>query len=280
MEANVGHPPGPDLSRGQGMSSEIQQDWLLAARDYMHGLQLPGELSLEPRQFRTLESFHNSLNQVMNLELGQRSAEQWEEFFTYRVPLLGPGGACSLQGELAPDPFDLRPVLGLAGQNPEQLHSHTETRRLAILRRTCRLLARATQADWTGIYQVVESEQGPELVKMAYQGRASRARFPLNEQFAQMSNNSKAALSKRGVLVEDVAEHLAEGKPYYECDPRVKSELCLPLVHHGRTLGLIDVESFKAHHFTLERRLMAVLAGLHLVSSGTIPEPAESGLVH
>jgi hypothetical protein len=47
-----------------------------------------------------------------------------------------------------------------------------------------------------------------------------------------------------GVLIDDVAAWRAEGGGYYECDPKVKSEVCLPIVdEHDRVLGILDAES-------------------------------------
>ncbi|VEB42391.1 Uncharacterised protein [Chromobacterium violaceum] len=52
------------------------------------------------------------------------------------------------------------------------------------------------------------------------------------------------------------------GGGYYECDPKVKSEICLPVLHSDdNVLGIIDAESFAAGHFTPERQVwLAALA--------------------
>jgi putative methionine-R-sulfoxide reductase with GAF domain len=172
------------------------------------------------------------------------------ELYTYRVPLLSPDGACSLTDELAPEPFDLRDA-ALAQLAPAALAAHPETVRLLRLQSLVGALHEVTGADWSGIYRRVSTGAGepPALRKEAYRGRPSRALFPLTAEFAAHSNNSTAALQRRAVVVEDVEAHVAAGKPYYECDAEVRSELCIPVVESGVTRGLIDLESFRPNHF-------------------------------
>jgi L-methionine (R)-S-oxide reductase len=180
------------------------------------------------------------------------------DLFRFSVPLLGENGACSLVDELADVPYDLSPWFG--GESDEARRALRDL--AALLESTNSQIA----ADWLGIYAV--RGQGPDarLVKLCYQGRPSRAEFPLTEAFAAISNNSRVGLTGWGVVINDVADWRAQGGSYYSCDPLVKSEVCLPVLdEEGRVLGIIDAESTCVGHFDAERLpwlvgLAAVLA--------------------
>lgn len=62
-----------------------------------------------------------------------------EPLYQYRVPKLGEGGACSLFGQLAPEPYDLRGAIG---------ESDAKTRFLARLDRLVEATHSETKADW------------------------------------------------------------------------------------------------------------------------------------
>jgi putative methionine-R-sulfoxide reductase with GAF domain len=162
----------------------------------------------------------------------------------YRVPVLTPDGTCSAGDDLASDPYDLRPILGVT---PAQ-----EKRALAGLEQLHGLIEGAQQtlhADWIGVYQKAVNAEGiPVLVKLAYQGSPSRAEFPLTEAFAELSNNSTVGLSGKGVVIRSVAEHQGA---YYVCDGNVNSEACLPIYNQDFTevVGIVDAEAFTDGHF-------------------------------
>ena len=81
----------------------------------------------------------------------------------------------------------------------------------------------------------------------------SRAEFPLTEAFAEYSNNSRVGLTGWAVLIEDVKAWRAEGGGYYECDPKVMSEVCLPVQgQDDNVLGILDAEASSAGFFTPE----------------------------
>jgi len=123
---------------------------------------------------------------------------------------------------------------------------------------------RQVGADWLGIYVVRGEGEASRLVKLSYHGRPSRAEFPLTADFAEVSNNSRVGLSGWGVIIDDVAEWCALGGGYYQCDPTVTSEVCLPVLDaEGRVLGIIDAESSQRGFFTPERQ--AWLAALAVV---------------
>ncbi len=191
--------------------------------------------------------------------------------WSYRVPELSTDGACSLTHQLAAEPFDLR-APELRALDPGSLRAHPETLRLARLNAIAEALHAETRSDWTGIYRRVKrAEASDALRKEAYRGRPSRALFPLTEEFARQSNNSTAALTLRAIVVEDVDEHVRAGRPYYECDAEVRSELCLPIVSDGRAIGLLDLESFAPRAFGRDATLAASLVALTLVGAGLLP---------
>jgi putative methionine-R-sulfoxide reductase with GAF domain len=178
------------------------------------------------------------------------------DLFRYPVPLLGEGGACSLVDELADEPYDLRPWFG--GETDEARAV------LADLAALTDSVNRQVGADWLGIYAVGGEDDAARLVKMAYQGRPSRAEFPLTAEFAEISNNSRVGLSGWGVVIDDVAEWCALGGGYYQCDPAVQSEVCLPVLDaEGRVIGIVDAESAQRGFFVPER--LAWLAALAVV---------------
>jgi L-methionine (R)-S-oxide reductase len=161
--------------------------------------------------------------------------------WSYQVPELGEGGACSLFGQLADEPYDLAATLG---------QSEATTKALSLLTAVVNNYQQSNDSDWFGIYQKRQNPQGETvLVKLAYFGAASRAEFPLTAEFAQISNNST------------VTAYLTAGGEYYTCDPKVLSEACLPLFNNkGELAGIIDAEAFKrqAYHTAALVRLVAI----------------------
>jgi len=205
--------------------------------------------------------------------------------YRYRVPVTTDDGACAASKELAPEPFDLgRELFGTSDWAAEAA-AHPTTATLQRLTLLVQELAKRTQVDWLGVYRLRQRPDGYRargaapptprqvpafltllgtpssrshlsrsryLLKLAYVGRPSRAVFPLNELFHDISNNSWVAMEARPKLIQDVA---AYDGPYYACDGDVQSELCAPIVDpaSGAVLGIIDAESFRKAHFTAER---------------------------
>ncbi len=171
---------------------------------------------------------------------------QKKNLLAYAVPKLSEGGVCSLPVQMEEGEFSLEPFFeGLT------------TAELAPLYSVAAWLKEVTEADWAGVYGVYDGphlsvmgeDHPPVLLKVAYDGKPSRPWFPLSSKFAERSNNVRAVLSENILLVDDVKAHLAGGGSYYECDPLVQSELCFPLVHQGKMVGLIDLEGLFKHQF-------------------------------
>jgi L-methionine (R)-S-oxide reductase len=172
--------------------------------------------------------------------------------YQFRVPRLSADGSCSLHGELDPKPYDLTSAFGARTLQTSVC--------LLTLRALITALRRELELDWLGIYQVRGLASGRALVKLAYGGTVSRAEFPLTEAFAEKSNNAWVAMHGKARHIVDLKAHVAAGGVYYECDPKVQSELCLPVLRDdGSVVGIIDAESANPGHFS-SQRLAAVVA--------------------
>ncbi|EGM78645.1 GAF domain-containing protein [Rheinheimera sp. A13L] len=182
--------------------------------------------------------------------------------WSYLVPELGEGGACSLFGQLADEPYDLAATLG---------QNEATAKALAQLTVVVQNYQQTNDSDWFGIYQKRLNPQGETvLVKLAYFGAASRAEFPLTAEFAAISNNSTVGLTGKAKVINDVTAYLTAGGEYYTCDPKVLAEACLPLFNSkGELAGIIDAEAFKrqAYHTDALVRLVAIC----LVLPGLLP---------
>jgi len=178
------------------------------------------------------------------------------DLFRYRVPKLSEDGACSLIEELADEPYDLNPLFEDREAAQAQLVNLN-----ALIDSTNQRLG----ADWLGIYRAVGVMDDARLIKLAYTGRESRAEFPLTEAFAEKSNNSRVGLTGWGVVIDDIAKWQEMGGSYYECDDKVKSEVCLPIcTPSGAVLGIIDAEAAEVGFFTPEKQAWLVALALVL----------------
>ncbi|WP_462157716.1 GAF domain-containing protein [Pseudoalteromonas sp. GB56] len=176
---------------------------------------------------------------------------QWQ----YLIPELGEGGACSLFGHLQDEPFSLT----------EYLDSSVQPQ-LSKLQAIVDFVVEQSGVDWFGIYQSREVDGEPQLLKLAYHGAPSRPLFPINEAFAATSNNVQVVMSGKARIINDVEDYVAKGGEYYTCDPKVKSESCLPLYsQQGKVVGIVDAEAFSKDFFTPERIALLVAACKEIV---------------
>ncbi len=184
---------------------------------------------------------------------------QWQ----YKVPELGEGGACSLFGQLAGEPYDLTAILGGKTAANQQA--------LQKLAQIAQFYREKSGLDWFGIYQArINTASEPVLVKLAYYGAPSRAEFPLNAEFAKISNNSTVGLSGKAKVINDVAAYLGTGGEYYTCDPKVQAEACLPLFDQsGKIAGIVDAEDFNKNVFTADA--LALLVAVCLTVPACLP---------
>lgn len=183
-------------------------------------------------------------------------ALQWH----YQVPELGEGGACSLFGQLAAEPYDLAATLGGKTEHNQSL--------LRDVTALVDFYRQHSSSDWFGIYQQRQNPEGQSvLIKLAYYGAASRPEFPLTAEFAAMSNNSSVGMSGKGRIINHVGSYRSAGGEYYTCDPKVNAEACLPVLDaHGRVLGIVDSETFLENTFTGKELALLVAVVLCLSS--------------
>jgi putative methionine-R-sulfoxide reductase with GAF domain len=211
-------------------------------------------------EFGDISAEVNTQYQLLNDYLQTATSQViWQ----FQVPELAEGGACSLFGQLAAEPYSLLPILG--GQTAENQQA------LSKLSTIASYYQQHSSQDWFGIYQArLNPQHAPVLVKLAYYGAASRAEFPLNSDFAKISNNSTVGLSGNARIINNVASYLAAGGEYYTCDPKVQAEACLPLFDQsGKIAGIVDAEHFQQAIFT--PAAMALLVAVCLVVPDYLP---------
>ncbi|MCB0365606.1 MAG: hypothetical protein H6624_04235 [Bdellovibrionaceae bacterium] len=199
------------------------------------------------------EARHHFQISELRLNLSQRlGAELLQPPHQYRVPRISEDNTCGFG--MVQNPFELKWAFELHDKN---------LLRLSRLYTALHWLNEKVHLDWLGLYQkceglsqpsFIDDNYGneldqPNLIKLCYIGAPSRAAFPLTQEFARQSNNSRAFLNQQPLLIQDVKEAVADGAPYYECDPAVKSELCLPLIWQGLEIGLFDGEAFTKNFF-------------------------------
>ncbi|WP_380787519.1 GAF domain-containing protein [Sphingomonas sp. R86521] len=110
--------------------------------------------------------------------------------------------------------------------------------------------------NWAGFYRAVADSDGGELVLGPFQGKAACIRIALGKGVC-----GTAAATRQTQLVADV--HAFPG--HIACDAASRSELVVPVVHDGRLIGVLDLDSPEPARFDAEdaagcEALMAVLA--------------------
>ena len=104
---------------------------------------------------------------------------------------------------------------------------------------------------WVGVYLL----QSEELVLGPYVGKPTvHTRIPLNQGIC-----GAAASSGQTLIVDDVN---ADPR-YLACSLETRSEIVVPIIHKGRVLGEIDIDSDQPAAFTpQDRKLLETIAGL------------------
>lgn len=198
--------------------------------------------------------------QQLETEIQQSNEQQivWQ----YLIPELGEGGSCSLFGQLQEAPFELTQYI--AANEPN-------TQALAALASIVSFVEKQKLIDWFGIYQSRQIEGQTQLLKLSYFGNPSRPLFPVDENYARISNNAFVALHGKGRVINNVEQYVANGGEYYTCDPAVKSEVCLPYFSEsGEVLGIIDAEAFENDVFNQDA--LALLQAICEVVPNYLPE--------
>jgi len=170
-----------------------------------------------------------------------------DQLFVYDVPEdLGEGVCTKVK---AKDPFDLGAELFGTPDWKGKAVGHPITKTIQRLKNVVDRIANETSVHWIGIYKLVEPKEGdPYLLKLAYAGNYSRAKFPLTESFKKTSNNSWVGMEGKAKLIQDLESYQG---PYYICDGLVNSELCVPIFNsEKKVIGIIDAESYQRNFFT------------------------------
>jgi L-methionine (R)-S-oxide reductase len=141
-----------------------------------------------------------------------------------------------------------------------------ERNALANTANMCALLYQMLpDVNWVGFYFL----QGGELVLGPFQGMVACVRIPLGRGVC-----GAAAERRETLVVPDVNEfpgHIA-------CDAASRSEIVLPLVQHGRLLGVLDLDSPKLSRFDHEDRDGLQAAANLLLNSSQLGKLADHAI--
>ncbi|MBO9582295.1 MAG: GAF domain-containing protein [Sphingobium sp.] len=107
--------------------------------------------------------------------------------------------------------------------------------------------------NWAGFYRF----DGTELVLGPFQGKAACIRIPLGKGVC-----GTAAATRETQLVEDV--HAFPG--HIACDAASASEVVVPIIHEGRLIGVLDLDSPRVSRFDA-----ADAAGLEALCAALAP---------
>ncbi|MFC3441132.1 GAF domain-containing protein [Sphingobium rhizovicinum] len=107
--------------------------------------------------------------------------------------------------------------------------------------------------NWAGFYRMVDGE----LVLGPFQGKPACIRIPMGRGVC-----GTAAQTRKTQLVEDV--HAFPG--HIACDGASASEIVVPVLHEGRLVGVLDLDSPRLARFDREdahglEALVALIAG-------------------
>lgn len=108
--------------------------------------------------------------------------------------------------------------------------------------------------NWAGFYFL----RGSELIVGPFQGKPACVSIPLGKGVC-----GTAAASREAQLVPDV--HAFDG--HIACDADSRSEIVVPLIHHGEVLGVLDLDSPTAGRFDeSDLSLLLEIAEIYLAS--------------
>ncbi len=114
------------------------------------------------------------------------------------------------------------------------------------------------QINWAGFYFHADAQ----LVLGPFQGPPACTRIALGKGVC-----GTAALQRRSLIVPDVhafAGHIA-------CDPASASEMVVPMMHRGRLLGVLDLDSPRRGRFKLaDLRLAESVVRLYIQASNSV----------
>lgn len=201
-------------------------------------------------------TLNNLVETVFSEPAPQFSKTRVKGLFVYDVPKEA-NGAC-IYPKVKDSDYNLAFVEGV-DPSLKGLENDPQTERIWRLKKIVTSLSTITNTEWVGVYRAVTNPQGERvLAKEAYFGDMSKPEFPLTEENAKHSNNSKVGLTGEAVIMDDVLGTLAADPDttYYTCNPNVDSEFCLPIFgKNGDILGIIDAEAWVKNHFDADKLL-------------------------
>jgi len=178
--------------------------------------------------------------------------QQALQLFAYDVPKKVQGGGFVCSRVKDEKKFDLLESVFKVEADSEQ--ALILSRFIHLLYSLVNELQQAIGCEWLGIYKNFAGC----LFKLSYFGKYSRADFPIDEEHAKSSTNSRVALNGIIITWSDVSN----ATTYYSCDTKVQSECCVPIFGEGNqnVIGIIDAEAHSSNFFTLEKQLMLIRA--------------------
>ncbi|MCB2014265.1 MAG: GAF domain-containing protein [Sphingobium sp.] len=111
--------------------------------------------------------------------------------------------------------------------------------------------------NWAGFYRLVANDEKSELVLGPFQGKAACIRIALGQGVC-----GTAAATRQTQCIADV--HAFPG--HIACDAASASEIVVPLVHGGRLIGVLDLDSPLLARFDDDD-----VAGLEALCAGIMP---------
>lgn len=99
------------------------------------------------------------------------------------------------------------------------------------------------QVNWVGFYLL----KGNELVLGPFQGQPACVRIPLGQ--GVCGTAAETHKTQRVADVELFSGHIA-------CDAASRSELVVPLIHQGKLLGVLDIDSPVVDRFSASDQVM------------------------
>ena len=99
------------------------------------------------------------------------------------------------------------------------------------------------ELNWAGFYftRAASNGAGEELLVGPFQGKVACARIPFGRGVC-----GAAAAERRTMLVPDV--HAFPG--HIACDAQSNAEIVIPLIRHGKVLGVFDIDSPTLNRFS------------------------------
>lgn len=208
-----------------------------------------------------LKDFADDLFQELKVQVADR-----DEILNYPIPKTPEANASPLFNEVEDVPFKLGSFF------PKD----ADKMRLKKWQRFVQALRAKTEADWAGLYVVVERDQWatklskdlPDkfLLKVAYSGKPSPAIVEFNSESLSNDYVLQSVNEKKLTLIDDMKAYREMGGQYLDVDPMVQSELCFPILFQGRVVGLIDLEGFYKHQFTSRDLVWCTLVALELAA--------------